>query len=139
LNLFIGIPLSQDPAFALLDVAGPPGRVEMMKGYQEPLNICTSAHLLGRSQQDSNPPGDHSIEEELLRNIRLGVMDERDLRRRDSSLDELGTDIVINVESVRVRRRKVAEDELSAYSDDVNTGFRSDVNKDRSAATLAIA
>jgi hypothetical protein len=27
----------------------------------------------------------------------------------------------------------------SAYSDDVNTGFRSDVNKDRSAATLAIA
>jgi hypothetical protein len=27
----------------------------------------------------------------------------------------------------------------TAYSDDVNTGFRSDVNKDRSAATLALA
>jgi hypothetical protein len=26
-----------------------------------------------------------------------------------------------------------------AYSDDVNSGFRSDVNKDRSAATLALA
>jgi hypothetical protein len=27
----------------------------------------------------------------------------------------------------------------AAYSDDVNKGFRSDVNKDRSAATLALA
>ena len=86
----------------------------MMKGYQEPLNVCARAHLLGRSQQDSNPPGDHSIEEQLLRDIRLGVMDERDLCSRHSRLDELGTDILIYVESLRVRRRKIAENELSA-------------------------
>ena len=41
-------------------------------------------------------------------------MDERDLRGRDTRLDELRTDIVINVESFRIGRRKVAEDELSA-------------------------
>jgi hypothetical protein len=28
---------------------------------------------------------------------------------------------------------------LAAYSDDVNSRFRADVNKDRSAATLALA
>jgi hypothetical protein len=67
----------------------------MMKGYQKPLNVRARAHLLGRSQQDSNPPGDHSIEEQFLRNVRLGVMDERDFRGRHSGLDELGADIVI--------------------------------------------
>jgi hypothetical protein len=86
----------------------------MMESYQKPLNVRSRAHLLGRSQQDSNSPGDHSVEEELLRNVRLGVMDERDLRSRHSGLHELGADILIYVEPFRVRRREMAEDELSA-------------------------
>ncbi len=36
-----------------------------------------------------NPPGDHSIEEEFLRDVRLGVMDERDLRGRTPALTSL--------------------------------------------------
>ena len=85
-----------------------------MKGYQKPLNVSARTHLLGRSQQDSNPPGDHRVKEEFLRNVSLGVMDERDLGGRHPGPDELGTDILIDVEPLRVRRRKVAENELSA-------------------------
>jgi hypothetical protein len=114
LNLFIRIPLAQDSSFPLFDVAGPPRRVKMMKGYQKPLHVRARPHLLGRSQKYSDSTGDHSIEEKLLRDISLGVVDERDLCGRHSGLDQLGTDILIYVEPFRVRRRKVAENELSA-------------------------
>jgi len=57
------------------------------------------------------PTSDHSIEEKLLRDIRFGVMDERDLCCRHLP-GRAWNDIFINVESLRVRRRKVAENEL---------------------------
>ena len=57
-------------------------------------------------------------------------MDERDLCSRHPGLHELGADILIYVEPFRVRRRKVAENELSAafllaglpYADDAGYG-----------------
>ena len=83
LNLFVRVSLAQDPAFPLLDIARSPGRIQVMKRDEPPLNIRAGAHLLGRSEQYPNSPGVHRIEEQLLGCVRLGVMDERDLARRE--------------------------------------------------------
>src|ERR1019366_7821345 len=71
------------------------------------------SHLLRRSEHYPYPASVHRIEEQLLGGVRLGVMDKRDFVGGDTGFDKLRTDIVVNVESLRIGRRKVAEDELS--------------------------
>ena len=88
----------------------------MMERHKPPLNVRAGAHLLRRSEQNPHPPGVHGIEEELLRCVRLGVMDERDLAGGDTRFDELRTDFVVDVESFRIGRGKVAEDKLGRAS-----------------------
>src|SRR5438105_15600936 len=84
-----------------------------MKRGEPPLNIRAGPHLLGRSEQYPYATGVHSVEEQFLSCVSLGVMDKRDLVGGDARSDKLRTDIVINIESSRIRGRKVAEDQLS--------------------------
>src|SRR5476651_1787287 len=85
----------------------------MMKCHEPPLNIRAGAHLLRRSEHYPYPASVHRIKEQLLGCVRLGVMDKRDLVGGDPRFDKLRTDIVVNIESFRIGRRKVAEDQLS--------------------------
>src|ERR1035438_10325878 len=85
----------------------------MMECHEPSLNIRAGAHLLRRSEHYPYPPGVHRIKEQLLGCVRLGVMDKRDLVGGNTGFDKLRTDIVVNVESFRIGRRKVAKDELS--------------------------
>ena len=112
LSLFVRVALAQDATFPLLDISGPPRRVQVMERHQPPLNIRAGAHLLGRSEQHPDPPRVHCIEEQFLGGIRLGVVDKRDLITGDACFHKLRTDIVVNVESSGIGRRKVAENEL---------------------------
>src|ERR1700729_3769684 len=83
-----------------------------MERDQPPLNICAGTHLFGRSEQYPYAPSVHGIEQQFLGCVCFGVMDKRDLCSGNTSFDELRTDIVVNVESVRIGRRKVAKDQL---------------------------
>ena len=83
----------------------PPRCIQVMKRGEPSLNISAGPHLLGRSEQYPYTTGVHSVEEQFLRYVTIGVMDKRDLACGDARSDELRTDIVINVESSRIRDR----------------------------------
>src|ERR1035437_1422972 len=85
----------------------------MMECHEPPLYIRAGAHLLRRSEHYPYPASVHRIEEQLLGCVRLGVMDKCDLVGGDTGFDKLRTNVVVNVESFRIGRRKVAEDQLS--------------------------
>ena len=106
LNLFIRVALAQNPAFPLLDIARSPRCIQVMERDEPSLNIRAGAHLLGRSEQYAYSPRVHRIEKQLLGRVRLGVMDERDLAGGNARVDELRTDIVVNVESFADRASK---------------------------------
>src|SRR5437763_8366642 len=84
-----------------------------MEFHEPSLNIHSGPHLLGRSEQYPYPTSIHRIEEQFLGCVGLGIMDERDFAGGDARSEELRTDIVVNVESFRIGRRKIAKDELS--------------------------
>ena len=54
LHLFVRVALAQYPAFALLDVARAPWRVEVMKCHKPSLNVGAGAHLFGGAEQDAD-------------------------------------------------------------------------------------
>src|SRR6202044_594549 len=85
---------------------------EVMERYEPLLNVCACAHLLSRSKQHPNPPRVDRIEEQLLGGISLGVVDKRDLVGGDARFDQLRTDIIVNIKSFRIGRRKIAKDQL---------------------------
>jgi hypothetical protein len=87
-----------------------------MERHEPPLDIRAGTHLFGRAKQYPHPPCIDGIEEQLLGSIGLGVVDERDLGGGDACLDELRTDIVVDVEALRIGGGKVAEDELRRAS-----------------------
>ena len=72
-NGWILISLPQYPALALLDVARPPRRVEMVEGDQALLDVRPGAHLLHRTQQYPHPPRVHGLEQRLF--LEIGVYD----------------------------------------------------------------
>src|SRR5580693_9120182 len=84
-----------------------------MKRDEPLLNICSGAHLLSRSEQHADAPGVHRIEEQLLRRVGLGIMNKRDFQSVDTCLHKFATDIIVNIKSFRIGRRKIAKDELS--------------------------
>ena len=59
LDFLVLVPLPQDAAVALLDIGGPPGRVEMVHGYELTLDVGADAHFGGRADQDANEPLAH--------------------------------------------------------------------------------
>ena len=111
-HLAVHIALPQDAALALLDVAGPPGRVEMVQRRQALLHVGTGAHFFGGADQDAYSAGVDRIEQQLLFRIAVGVVDEGDLGLRDAPLDQPVSHFVIDIEARRIGGREVAEHKL---------------------------
>src|ERR1039457_3639154 len=84
-----------------------------MERHQPPLNVRASAHLLGRSEKHADPASVHRIEEQLFGRVGFGLMNKRNLMGWHTCFHKFRTDIVVNVESFGIGRRKVAEDKLS--------------------------
>ena len=57
LDFGVVVALAQDAAFALGDVGGPPGAVEVVQGDGAVLDVGADAHLLGGADQDGDGPG----------------------------------------------------------------------------------
>ena len=112
LDFGIEVSLPQNAAFALFDIAGPPGRIQMMERLEAALDVRARAHLFRGADQDSHAPGIHIGEQRHLGGIGIGVVDEGDFPFGNAARDEPGAEIVIDVEAVLGGRREIAEDEL---------------------------
>ena len=111
LDLGVEVALPQDAAVALGDVGGPPGCVQVVQGDGPVLHVGADAHLLGRTDQDSDPPGPAGGEQLGLVPVGLGFVDEPDRLRGQAAGNELVAELVVGV-PVRPRRTEIAEHEL---------------------------
>jgi hypothetical protein len=62
LHVLALIALAQDAPLALFDVAGTPGRIEVMQRAQAGLHVGADAHLGGRTEQHPDPSLAHRLE-----------------------------------------------------------------------------
>ena len=98
MDLLIFVAPALDAALALGQVAGSPWAVEIMKGYEQVLNVCSGSHLEGTAQQDAHLPGAYLSEQLFFLHICVGFMDERDLLWGHSPGDQLLPDVLIDGE-----------------------------------------
>ena len=83
-----------------------------MQGSQTPLHVRAGTHLLGRADQDAYAPRVNRIEQYFLLGVALRVVNEGDLARRNAHFRQSRPYLVVNVETIRMGRRQVAEHEL---------------------------
>ena len=84
----------------------------MMERGQPLLHVGPRPHFFRGADQDADSPGVHSIEQCFLLGVAVGVVDEGDLGLRHACFNQFYADLVVDVETRRVRRREVAEHEL---------------------------
>mmetsp|Transcript_21738 Transcript_21738/g.84786 ORF Transcript_21738/g.84786 Transcript_21738/m.84786 type:complete len:418 (+) Transcript_21738:9334-10587(+) len=115
LHVFALVALAQDAPFALLHVARPPGRVQVVQRRQPGLHVGADAHLGRRSEQHPHPAFAHGLEQRCLLRVAVGVVHERDLGGRHAGVDQALLQVVIDAEGLAfLRRRQVAEHQLRA-------------------------
>ena len=79
------------------------------------LTVGACAHLLGAAHEDPHGAGPNLGEQGLFANIRVGVMDERDLILRDSLFHEFLFQVIIYIKAaIFFGGGQVAENELGA-------------------------
>ena len=106
------VALAQYPALALLDVAWPPRRVEVVERHKALLYVGAGGHFLRGAKQDADAPGIDRIKQRLLLRVGIGVVDIGDFLGRNAFRNELVADFIVDVELVRIGRGEVAEDKL---------------------------
>ena len=111
---FVAIALPQDASLPLLDVPGPPRRIELRERGQPFLDVRARAHLFGAAEQDANAAGIDGIEEQLLFGIGIGFVNEGDFGIGDTETDEVLAHFVVDVPALRIGRGEIAEDQLRA-------------------------
>ncbi len=85
----------------------------MIQRAKAALDVGACSHLFGGADEDADPAGVHGAKEIHFRDVAVGVVDEGDLVLRNSAFNEAGADFLINIETGRMRRGEVAENELS--------------------------
>jgi hypothetical protein len=103
LDVGVEVALAHDPAVALLDVGGPPRRVEVVQRDRALLNVRADAHLLARADQHADPAVAGRGEHLRLLRVVLRLVDVPDRRRVHPAGDELGLERVVGI-PVDVRR-----------------------------------
>ena len=116
LDFGVVVALAQDAAFALGDVGGPPGAVEVVQGDGAELDVGADAHLLGAADQDGDGSGAAGGEQFSFVPVGFRVVDEPDGLARQAATGELVAEFVVDVPVV-AGRADVAEDELEAAAD----------------------
>ena len=94
----VAVPLALDAAFALGQVPGPPGAVQVVHGDETVLDIGARPHLLCTSHQDAHLARAHFGKQLFLLRLGVGLMDEGDLLFRDAAADKFAPQVVIDSE-----------------------------------------
>lgn len=98
MDFLILIALTLDSAFALLQITGPPGTIQIMDRHKTILNIGACAHFGGTAQQHTHLPGAHLAEQLLFLDLRVGVVDKGNLLCRNAAGNQFGTNVIVNGE-----------------------------------------
>ena len=116
LHFGVVVALAQDAAFALGDVGGPPGAVEVVQGDGADLDVGADAHLLGGADENGDAAGAAGGEQLALVPVGLRLVDEPDRLARQPAAGELVAEFVVDVPAI-AGGAQVAEDELQAAPD----------------------
>ena len=87
-------------AFALCQVTGPPGTVQIMEGNELVLHVCASAHFESASNQDAHLTGADLGKQLLLLHIGFRLMDKGYLFGAHPTGNELLPDVLIDGEGL---------------------------------------
>ena len=110
---FVHVALAQRPTGSLLQISGPPWAVKVMRRHNAVLDVGASSHFLGAADQYPNLPPAYLGEQLRLLRFGVGVVNKSDLLRGNPLGDQLGLNIVIDVEfAVVFGGREVAENKL---------------------------
>ena len=94
----IHVTLADDTTGTLFQITGSPRSIQVMKRHKSVLDIHASSHFEGRSHEHSYLTGADFGEELLLTGFGICLMNKGDLFSRDTSGNELFTDIIIDGE-----------------------------------------
>ena len=98
LDLFVLIALPEYSAFPLLDVAGPPGNIQVMLCNEQFLHVGSCAHLDGGAEQDTHITCPHIGKQGCFLRFGLGFMNICDLIFGNACLYELLPYIIVHIE-----------------------------------------
>lgn len=97
-HLFVLIALTDDSAIALSHIRRTPAYIQMMHRHKQRLDICTGSHFCSAAQQHTHLSAAHLGEKFCFLVLRICVVDELDFLLWHTSSEQLGADIVIDVE-----------------------------------------
>ena len=95
MNLLIHIALPDNATAPLLQIPRSPGTVEIMQGNQPVLHIHTGAHFEGTAHQNTNLTSANLCKQFLFPGFRVCIMDECNLLWRNTTGNQLGTNVII--------------------------------------------
>ena len=98
MNELVLIALTLDAAFSLCEITGTPRAIQIVKCDQTILHIGSRAHLGRAAHQDAHLTTSDFCEQFPLFDLRIGVVDERDLFRGHTGVNEFLTHILIDCE-----------------------------------------
>ena len=98
MNELVLIALTLNAAFSLCEITGTPRAIQIVKCDQTILHIGSRAHLGRAAHQDAHLTAAYLCEQLPLFDLRIGVVDERDLLRGHTSVNEFLTHILIDRE-----------------------------------------
>ena len=104
MNIWIHITLPDDAARTLLEVTRSPRAITVVYGNESILAVGTCAHLGSAADQYTDVAGADAGKELLFLDFCIGIMDEGDLFRRNTTGDQLGSNIIVHGELTSVLR-----------------------------------
>ena len=113
LHLRVLVALPHDASKALLEVAGPPGTIEIMQGNKPVLDIGACAHFGRAAHEDAHLASTHFGKQLLFLLLGFGIMDKGNFLLRNTLCHELLFQVVIHIRSF-CRRRNCANLLLAA-------------------------
>ena len=123
LDFLVQVALADDASFALVDVGGTPGSIEVVQGHGAVLHVGADAHLLGRADQDSDVPGPARGEQPGQVGIGLRLVHEPDGLPGQPARGKLVAELVVDVPP-RSGGTQVTEHELQRPAHRVRSSVR---------------
>ena len=98
MNELVLIALTLNAAFSLREITGTPRAIQIVKCDQTILHVGARAHLGRAAHQDAHLTAAYLCEQFSLFDLRIGIVDERDLFRGHTGVNELLAHILIDRE-----------------------------------------
>ena len=116
LNLFVPVALTDDTTISLGHIRRTPAHIQMVNCHQFVLDVGSCAHLLRTSKQHSYLSGTNLGKEVFFLCLGICIMDKGNFFRRYTICNQLGFDIIIDVEGpIIFWCAEVAEHQLGQF------------------------